>query len=105
MKHHLIRDAIKKLSNLKIIQSLFSSIVSLVVVVIQKDKSRFCVDLWKMNSKTMSNRYTLSRQDIIFRSIRRVIFFSILNCNKDYHQFRLIMYARLLIIFITENEF
>src|SRR5438552_152220 len=33
------------------------------------------------------------------------MFFSILNYNKDYHQFELIVRARLLIIFITEDEF
>ena len=44
IKYYLIRDIIKKLSDLKIIQSLFSSIISLIIIVIQKDKSLFCID-------------------------------------------------------------
>ena len=105
MKYYLIRDVIKKLSDLKIIQSSFSSIISLIIIVIQKDKSRFCIDLREVNSKMISDWYILSRQDTIFRSIGRAMFFSTLNYNKDYHQFELTTRARLLIIFIIEDEF
>ena len=54
-KYHLIRDIIKKLSDLKIIQSLFSSIISFIIIVIQKDKSQFCINLQEINSKMTLN--------------------------------------------------
>ena len=98
-KRGLIRDAVKKLSDLNVIQPSSSPIASPVVVVIQKGKSRFCVDLREVNSKTTSDRYALPRQDTIFRSIGRAIFFSTWDCNKGYHQFGLTSRARLLTVF------
>jgi hypothetical protein len=51
------------------------------------------------------DRYTLPRQDTIFRSIERAMFFSTLDCNKGYHQFGLTPHARLLTAFVTEDGF
>jgi hypothetical protein len=71
----------------------------------QKGKPRFCVDLREVNSKTTSDQYALPRQDTIFRSIGRAMFFSTLDCNKGYYQFGLTPRARLLTVFITEDGF
>src|SRR5438046_2419589 len=104
-KHRLIRDVVKKLSDLKIIQPSSSLIASPVVVIIQKGKPRFCVDLREVNSKMTPDRYALPWQDMIFRAIGRAMFFSTLDCNKGYHQFGLTARARLLTAFVTEDGF
>lgn len=100
MKRGLIQDAVKKLSDLNVFQPSSLSAASPVVVIIQKGKSRFCVDLREFNSKT-SDRYVLLRQDSIFRSIGHATW----DCNKGYHQFGLTLRARLLTVFVTKHIF
>jgi hypothetical protein len=104
-KRRLIREAINKLLELNIIQPSSSSIASPVVVVVQKGKPRFCVDLREVNSKTIPDRYSLPRQDSIFRALAGAIFFSTMDCNKGYHQFGLTERAQKLTAFVTEDGF
>src|SRR6266516_88953 len=82
-----------------------SSKFNLDIVIIQKSKPHFCIDLWEVNSKMTSDWYILPRQDTIFQLIGCAMFFSMLDCNKDYHQFGLTMHARLLTTFITKDGF
>jgi hypothetical protein len=81
----MIREAVEKLKNLEVIQLSTSEIASPVVVVIEKGKPRFCIDLHEVNSRTNPNRYVLPRQDTIFRALAGDMFFSTMDCNKGYH--------------------
>ena len=104
-KRKLIREAVAKLKSLKIIQPSTSEVASPVVIVIQKGKPRFCVDLREVNSKTVADRYALPRQDAIFNALQRAIYFSLVDTNKGYHQFRLSEKSRKLTAFVTEDGF
>ena len=104
-KRKLIREAVDKLLELKIIQPSNSSVASPVVVVVQKGKPRFCIDLREVNSKTTPDRYSLPRQDSIFRALTGAVYFSTMDCNKGYHQFGLTERARKLTAFVTEDGF
>jgi len=50
-KWKLIKDAVFKLQDLSIIQESKSKITSPIVVVVQKEKSHFCINLREINSK------------------------------------------------------
>jgi hypothetical protein len=76
-----------------------------VVVVIQKGKPRFCIDLTEVNSKTVADRYALPKQDFIFRALAQAIFFSLIDANRGYHQFGLKRSSRFLTAFVTEDGF
>jgi hypothetical protein len=104
-KRELINDAVKTLLELDVIEPSNSPIASPVVVVIQKGKPRFCIDLREVNSKTVADRYALPKQDSIFRALARAIFFSIIDANRGYHQFGLKRGSRYLTAFVTEDGF
>ena len=59
------------------------------VVVVQKGKPRFCIDLREVNSKTVADRYALPKQDSVFRSLTGALYFTIVDANKGYYQFGL----------------
>ena len=44
-KHHLIKEVIDSLKDLDVIQPSFSKVTSFIIIVIQKEKPRFCIDL------------------------------------------------------------
>ena len=56
-KRRLIREAIEKLHRLNVIQPSNSPVASPVVVVMQKGRPRFCVDLRQVNEITEADRY------------------------------------------------
>jgi len=99
-----IKDSIDKLQDLGIIQESKSEIASPIVVV-QKGKPHFCIDIQEVNAKTKADHYTLPRQDSIFRALAGEIFLSTFNCNKSYHQIPLTLRSRKLTIFITKDDF
>ena len=62
-KQKHIKDAIDTLSRLDVIEPSNSSVASPVIVVIQHDKPRFCVDLREANSKIAADRYAETGYD------------------------------------------
>ena len=72
---------------------------------VQKGKPRFCIDLHEVNSKTVADRYAIPKQDSIFHGLAKAIYFSIIDANKGYHQFRLSSRSRRFTAFITEDGF
>ncbi len=104
-KRKLIQSAIKELLDKDVIQPSSSPFASPVVVVIQKGKPRFCIDLREVNNKTIADRYALPKQDSIFHALRGSIIFTIIDANKGYHQFGLTFDSRKLTAFITEDGF
>lgn len=66
-----------------------SDVASPVIIVIQKGKPRYCVELREVNSKTIADRYALPKQDSIFRARSGVNYFSVIEANKGYYQFGL----------------
>jgi hypothetical protein len=104
-KRRLINDAVEQLLELDVIEPSNSQVASPVVVVIQKGKPRFCVDLREVNSKTIADRYALPKQDSIFRALAKAIYFSIIDANRGYHQFGLKRMSRFLTAFVTEDGF
>ena len=104
-KRKLIREAMRKLKELEIIQSSTSEIASPVVVIMQKEKPRFYLDLREINSKTKIDKYAIPRQDTIFQTLAGAIFFSLLDANKGYHQIDLDELSRMLTAFVMEDEF
>jgi hypothetical protein len=96
---------VRKLEELETIQPSTSEIASPVVVVMQKGKPRFCIDLRQVNSKTKADKYAIPRQDTIFQALAGAIYFTLLDTNKDYHQIGLDKFSRMLTAFITEDGF
>ena len=72
-KRRHIKEAVEKLKALNVIQPSTSEVTSPVVVVVQKGKPRFCVDLREVNSKTAADRYVLPKQDSMFRALAGAI--------------------------------
>ena len=79
--------------------------LSFIIMIIQKNKSRFCLDLHEINSKMKIDKYIISYQNIIFQILIEAILFILLNINKDYHQIDLDGFSRMLIIFIMKDGF
>ena len=102
-KRRLIREAIEKLHRLNVIRPSDSPVASPVVVVMQKGRPRFCVDLRQVNEITEADRYAIPHQDNIFASLIGAMFFSHLDLNKGYHQVELDEESRKLTAFITEE--
>lgn len=88
-KRKLIKEAVDKLKALDVIEPSSSEVASPVVVVVQKGKLRFCIDLREVNSKTVADRYPLPKQDSVFRSLTGALYFTIVDANKGYYQFGL----------------
>ena len=88
---------------LGIVQPSESSVASPVVIVWQKGKPRFCVDLRKVNEQTEADKYALPRQDDIFNALVNAIIFTVVDCNKGYHQLFLDEESRKLTAFTTED--
>ena len=88
-KQKLIHEAIEQLKRDRCIWKSNSPITSPVVMVWQKDKARFCIDLQEVNSKTETDRYAIPCQDRIFLLLKGACYFAILDANKGYHQFEL----------------
>lgn len=84
-KRRYINDAVSTLLELDVIEPSTSQVASPVVVVIQKGKPRFCVDLREVNSKMVADRYALPKQDSIFRALVKAVYFSIIDANRGYH--------------------
>lgn len=103
LKRRLIKEAVSKLLDLGVIEPSRSDIASPVVVVQQKGKARFCLDLREVNSQVKADRYMIPRQDNIFASLSGSLFFSTLDCNKGYHQIGLTPRSRRFFAFITED--
>jgi hypothetical protein len=103
-KRALIREAIEKLKRMEIIQKSSSQIASPVVIVWQKGKPRFCVDLREVNAQTPMDRYSIPHQDDIFMSLSGCLFFTLLDANKGYHQFELDEESKPLTAFITQEH-
>ena len=104
-KRKLIREAVEKLKELDVIQPSTSEVASPVIVVVQKGKPRFCVDLREINSKTAADRYALPKQDSVFRALAGAIRFSIVDANKGYYQFGMSLGSRRYTAFVTEDGF
>jgi Reverse transcriptase (RNA-dependent DNA polymerase)/RNase H-like domain found in reverse transcriptase len=104
-KRELINEAVDTLLELDVIELSNSQVASPVIVVIQKGKPSFCVDLREVNSKMAADRYTLPKQDSIFRALVKAIYFSIIDANCGYHQFGLKKASRFLTAFVTEDGF
>jgi hypothetical protein len=103
MKRRLIREAVNKLLELDIIEPSKSDVASPVVVVRQKGKARFCLDLREVNNHIKADRYMIPRQDNIFSALMGSLFFSTLDCNKGYHQLGVTPRSRRFLAFITED--
>ena len=82
-KCRLIKEVIDSLKDLDIIQP-SSKVNSPIILVIQKGKPRFCVDLREVNWKKKPDRYALPHQDSIFRALASFGLLSALNCNHGY---------------------
>jgi hypothetical protein len=93
------------LKKLDVIQPSSSEVASPVVVVVQKGKPRFCIDLREVNSKTVADRYALPKQDSIFRALVGSVYFSLIDANKGYYQFGLTLGSRRYTAFVTEDGF
>lgn len=76
----MIKETVDKLEDLGIIQESKSEVA--LPIIVQKGKPRFCIDLREMNAKTKANRYTLPRQDSIFRALAGMIFLSLSTATK-----------------------
>ena len=103
-KRKLIKEAIEKLESLGVIEPSKSPFASPVIVVMQHGKPRFYVDLREVNAKTITDKYALSRQDVIFASLGDCLFFTGLDNNKGYHQLRVGKESRKYTAFVTEDH-
>ncbi|KAE8184057.1 hypothetical protein CF336_g7941 [Tilletia laevis] len=72
-----------------------------IVLVPQKDKIRLCNDYRPLNSVTEDDQYFLPTTDEVHDCLHDSHFFTIVDCNKGYHQFGLSDRARLLLAFAT----
>jgi hypothetical protein len=63
------------------------------------------VDLREINSKTKADRYALPKQDSIFRALVGTIYFSLIDANKGYHQFKVAILSRHFTAFVTKDGF
>lgn len=99
-----IRDSVAMLRELDIIEPSTAPIASPVVMIKQNGKWRFCVDFQAVNKQTVLDKYPIPRPDAVFAALAGAQFFSTMDANKGYHQFRLSEESRWLTSFITERE-
>lgn len=99
-----IKSAVAQLKAMDIIEPSSAPIASPVVMIKQNDKWRFCVDFRAVNELTPLDKYPIPRPDAVFAALSGAQFFSTMDANKGYHQFRLAEESRWLTSFITERE-
>lgn len=99
-----IKESVNVLRDMDIIEEGTGPIASPVVMIKQNNKWRFCVDFRAVNELTPLDRYPIPRPDAVFAALSGAQFFSTVDANKGYHQFRLAKESRWLTTFITERE-
>ena len=99
-----IKKSISILADLDIIKKGTGPIAAPVVMIKQGQKWRFCVDFRVVNKLTPIDRYPIPRPDAVFAALAGAKFFSTMDTNKGYHQFRMDKASRWLTTFITERE-
>jgi len=99
-----IKEAIETLRDLDIIEPGTGPVAAPVVMIKQGEKWRFCVDFRTVNELTPIDKYPIPRPDAVFAALAGARFFSTMDANKGYHQFRLDKEHRWLTTFITEKE-
>ena len=102
-KRKLVKAAVDELLEKKAIRPSKAPIASPVVVIMQKRKAHFCLDLREVNSKTKADAFPLLRQDPIFIAVGGTRFLSTLDLNKGYWQFGVAPGSRKFTAFATED--
>lgn len=86
----------------------YSQIIELhhipIIVIWQKGKPCFCVDLQEVNSKTQIDRYPIPRQDDIFIKLKDAKYVSTLDAFIGYNRSELDKKSQYLTTFITEDD-
>lgn len=100
----LIKQSMQMLKDLDVIEPGSGPMAAPVVMILQKDKWRFCVDFRGVNSVTPLDRYPIPRPDTVFTALSGAQFFSTMDANKGYHQFDIDERSRHLTAFVTQQE-
>jgi len=100
----LIKESMSTLRSLDIIERGSGPMAALVVIVLQNGKWRFCVDFRGVNSVTPLDRYPIPKPDTVFTALANTQFFSTMDANKGYHQFKIAKRHRHLTAFTTQQE-
>lgn len=84
-KNKVIKDTVKQLLDWKVIEPSNSPISYPLVVVMQNGKWRMCVNYRRLNEATEADRYPMQRIDSVFDSLHGMLFFSIMDAIRGYH--------------------
>lgn len=84
-KTKVIKDTVKQLLDWKVISPSNSPVSYPLVVVMQNGKWRMCVDYRRLNEATEADRYPMQRIDSVFDSLHGMLFFSVMDAIRGYH--------------------
>jgi len=85
-ERELMAEQVQEMLDQQIITESNSPWASPVVLVVQKDKVRFCVDYRKLNAATKRDTYPLPRIDDTLERLTGSSFFSSMDCDRAFHQ-------------------
>lgn len=100
----LIKESMATLKELGIIERASGPMAAPVVMILQNGKWRFCVDFRAVNSVTPLDKYPIPKPDTVFAALGGAEYFSTMDANKGYHQFKITKKDRYLTAFTTEQE-
>jgi hypothetical protein len=89
-----LRDTVENLLKQDIITPSNSCFASPVVMAVQKDKIRMCIDYTALNSATTKMRYPLPNSSAIFLNLAGNRFFASMDLRSGYHQLGLTEHVR-----------
>lgn len=75
----------KQLLDWKVIEPSNSRISYPVLLIMQNGKYRFCIDYQRLNDATIGDTYPMLRLDKVFDSLAGMLFFSVLDAVRGYH--------------------
>ena len=69
----------------------------------QGEKVSFCLDFRVVNELTLLDKYPIPRPDRVFAALSGARYFSTMDANKGYHQYRIAKEDKWLTAFMTEK--
>lgn len=84
-KEKVIRETIQKLLSWNVIEPSNSRVSYPVLLVKQNGKWRFCIDYRRLNEQTIGDTYPMQRMDRVFDALKGMMFFSVMDAVRGYH--------------------
>lgn len=84
-KAKVIKNTVQQLLDWQVIEPSDSRVSYPLVVVMQNGKWRMCVDYRRLNQATEADRYPMQRIDEVFDSLHGMLFFSVMDAIRGYH--------------------